>query len=65
MKCNMALWDRIVSLMIGAFMLTFAIAGGPIWFYVGVPIIACAAWGWNPLYVYFGFRTLRIREPRQ
>lgn len=62
MKCNMALWDRILRFGFGVSLLAFAIAGGPGWAYLGLVFILTSAWGFCPLYAFFKIKTLRIPQ---
>lgn len=66
MKCNAALWDRILRFILGVVLTTYAIAGGPIWAFGGIYFIFTAAWGFCPLYATLKIRTLREekRAPR-
>lgn len=55
----MALWDRVLRFLVGVLLTTYAIAGGPIWAYVGVYGLLTAAWGLCPLYAFWGIKTLK------
>jgi len=60
MLCNTAQWDRLLRFIFSIFILVYAIAGGPFWFYiVGIYLLVTAAWGLCPLYAYFRIGTLR------
>lgn len=60
MLCNVSAWDRALRLILGIFILAYAIAGGPFWFYVlGLYALATAGFGLCPLYSFFRLRTLR------
>ncbi|MEN0057935.1 MAG: DUF2892 domain-containing protein [Bdellovibrio sp.] len=59
MKCNVALWDRILRFLFGVGLTAYAIAGGPFWAYIGLYGLVTAAWGLCPTYAFFGWRTLR------
>ena len=54
---NMALWDRSLRFALGVLLLTWAVAGGPIWAYLGVLSLGTASWGLCPLYSIFKFST--------
>ncbi len=60
MRCNLALWDRILRFVIGVGLLAFAIAGGPGWTYLGLVFILTAAWGFCPAYAFLKIKTLKI-----
>ncbi|MGZ3773457.1 MAG: YgaP family membrane protein [Pseudobdellovibrionaceae bacterium] len=62
MKCNVALWDRILRFIFGVGLTTYAIAGGPFWAYIGIYGLITAAWGLCPLYAFFRIKTLRYRH---
>ncbi len=56
----MAIWDRILRFLISVLVLTYATAGGPVWFWaLGLYTLSTAAWGLCPIYSFFRFRTLR------
>ena len=57
MKINLALWDRIARYLIGFFLTTWAVAGGPWWSFFGLYLILSAAWGLCPIYGIFKIRT--------
>ena len=59
MRINLAVWDRVIRAIIGTALSGWAIAGGPLWAFVGVLIIATAAWRFDPIYALFGFTTVR------
>ena len=42
--------------------MTYAVAGGPSWSYIGIFGIVTAAWGLCPIYAYFGIRTLKDKQ---
>jgi hypothetical protein len=66
MKCNVALWDRILRFLFGVGFTAYLLAGGPIWALGGVYLLFTAAWGFCPLYATLKIRTLREekRPPR-
>ncbi len=57
MKCNLAIWDRGLRFLFGVTLLTYAIAGGPIWAYAGIYFLITASWGLCPLYIWLKIRT--------
>jgi len=60
MFCNVALWDRALRFLLALIVLTYAIAGGPYWFYIlGLYALGTAAWGICPLYAIFRLKTTR------
>ncbi|MBX7232154.1 MAG: DUF2892 domain-containing protein [Bdellovibrionales bacterium] len=50
MSCNIYWWDRIIRFVVGVLLTSYAIAGGPIWAYGGILIIATSSWGFCPIY---------------
>lgn len=61
MRINIATWDRILRLLLGVLLVAWAVAGGPWWAYVGLVLLATAAWRFCPLYAIFRIGT--TREP--
>ncbi|RYZ69805.1 MAG: DUF2892 domain-containing protein [Proteobacteria bacterium] len=59
MRINLAVWDRIIRMLLGTALLGWAIAGGPLWAYFGLVFIGTAAWKFDPIYAIFRFSTLR------
>lgn len=64
MRCNMAIWDRILRFIFGVILTAYAIAGGPFWAYIGLYGLITAGWGLCPIYAFFNTRTLRERRRR-
>ena len=60
MEKNMALWDRIVRIIVAIVFLWLAVTNGG-WYWIlgviGVIFIITSAIGFCPLYKIFGFRT--------
>ena len=54
----MAVWDRILRLFLGTALLAWAVAGGPWWAYLGLVLLATAAWRFDPIYAIFRLSTL-------
>ena len=60
MLCNLATWDRSLRFLLAVLMLSYAMAGGPGWFWVvGLYALATSGWGLCPVYSFFRIRTLR------
>lgn len=49
-EINMAVWDRVLRLLIGSLLVAWGVAGGPWWAYVGLALLATAAWRFDPVY---------------
>ncbi|MEK7357005.1 MAG: DUF2892 domain-containing protein [Bdellovibrionota bacterium] len=58
MRINMAVWDRVIRLLFGTGLVAWAIAGGPWWAYLGLALLATAAWRFCPVYGIFRLSTL-------
>lgn len=56
---NLAGWDRVVRILVGTLLLTWAVAGGPFWAYLGIPLIITGAWGFCIFYRILGIQTKR------
>jgi hypothetical protein len=54
---NVGQFDRLIRLLIGVFLVGWAVAGGPWWAYIGIIMIATAAWRFCPLYSLFRVST--------
>ena len=50
MKSNVATWDRVLRILCGIPLTAWAVAGGPWWAYLGLGLLATAAWAFSPLY---------------
>ncbi len=59
MTINIATWDRALRMIIGVALLSWAIAGGPVWAYLGLAFIITAAWRFDPIYALFRISTYR------
>ena len=58
----MALWDRLLRLILGFVGLIWAVAGGPSWGYLSIYLLATAAWGWCLVYALFRIRSAALIE---
>ena len=57
MKKNVANWDRVLRLFLGIPLTAWAVAGGPLWAYLGLGLIATSAWAYSPLYALLRMST--------
>lgn len=64
MRCNCALWDRVIRFFIGVLLTTYALIGGPFWSYFGIYFIATSGWGFCPVYAYFKFKTIKSKNKK-
>ena len=62
MKINLALWDRSLRFIFGVLFGAWAVGGGPWWAYIGLYWILTGAWGLDPLYSLFRFRTAKLED---
>lgn len=65
MKINLAGWDRALRVFLGFVLLAWAVAGGPWWAYLGLVLLATAAWRFCPIYGIFKLQTYRGPRPRK
>jgi hypothetical protein len=61
MKTNIALWDRALRFVVGTLLFAWAVAGGPWWAFLGLALMATAAWRFCPIYAFLRTGTLRSR----
>lgn len=67
MRMNVAKWDRWVRFVIGSLLVIWGAAGGPKWSYIGIVLIATAAWSFCPIYRLFRtgtYRPLKTNEEK-
>lgn len=57
MKNNVGGIDRILRLVAGLALVTWAAMGGPVWAWVGVVLVATAAMRFCPVYPLLGMNT--------
>lgn len=63
MKCNVAVWDRLLRFVLGVLLVAYVIAGGPFWAWTGLYFLGTSAWGVCAVYGILRVQTLS--EPRQ
>lgn len=59
MKCNLALWDRILRFFFGVILTIWAIVGGPIWAWFGIYLLFTSGWGLCPIYASLNIKSLK------
>ena len=59
MKTNVGTIDRIFRIVLGLALLGWAVAGGPVWAWIGVVPLATGLFRFCPLYTLLGFNTCR------
>lgn len=62
MKANVGGIDRILRIVAGTALIAWAIAGGPVWAWIGVAPLATGLLRWCPLYPLLGFTTCGKRS---
>ncbi len=63
MKANVGGIDRTVRIVVGAALIVWALAGGPVWAWIGVVPLVTGAIGWCPAYLSFGISTCKTGKP--
>ncbi|MCB0407299.1 MAG: DUF2892 domain-containing protein [Bdellovibrionales bacterium] len=58
MTKNVGFLDRSLRFIIGVTLVTWAIAGGPFWTWIGLIPLATASWGLCPLYSALGISSI-------
>lgn len=56
MKCNVSKPGQALRLLAGMVLMAWAVAGGPVWTWVGILIAATGAWRLCPLLLALGVR---------
>ncbi len=59
MKRNVGSVDRILRIVVGLALITWAVLGGPAWAWIGVLPLATGVIGWCPAYLPFGIKTCK------
>jgi len=54
---NMGSTDRLIRTIVGGALVLWALAGGPVWAWIGLIPLATAIVGWCPLYRLTGWNT--------
>ncbi|MDT8377181.1 MAG: DUF2892 domain-containing protein [Mariprofundaceae bacterium] len=57
MKANIGSVDKILRLVAGAALITWALMGGPVWAWIGVVPVVTALTNFCPAYAIFGMNT--------
>lgn len=50
MEANLSNFERTIRFILAVIMLAWAIAGGPVWAYAAIILLATASWGHCPLH---------------
>ena len=62
MKSNVGGIDKIARIVVGIALIVWAIAGGPVWAWIGVLPLATGLLGWCPAYTLFGMNTCPLSK---
>lgn len=59
MKCNVALFDRILRFFFGTILTTWAFSGGPTWSFFGIYLLFSSGWGFCIIYAILKINTIK------
>lgn len=59
MTSNVGTIDRVLRIVVGLALITWAIAGGPLWAFIGLIPLATAILKFCPAYAIFGIKTCK------
>lgn len=62
MQTNVGGIDKIARIVVGIALMVWAIAGGPLWAWIGVLPLATGLLGWCPAYTLLGIRTCPLKK---
>ncbi|MBC3869204.1 YgaP family membrane protein [Undibacterium oligocarboniphilum] len=62
MKVNVGSIDRIVRIIVGLALIGWALAGGPLWAWIGIVPLATSLVGICPLYSILGLNTCGLKN---
>ena len=62
MNTNVGGIDRIVRAVIGIALIIWALAGGPVWAWIGVVPLATSLFKFCPLYTLIGFNSCAAKK---
>ena len=59
MKSNVGRTDKVLRILLGLALIAWALAGGPVWAWVGLVPLATGLFNFCPLYALLGMNTCR------
>lgn len=59
MKKNVGGIDKGIRILVGVVLIAWALAGGPVWAWIGILPLFTGLVGWCPAYLPFGLRTCK------
>ena len=62
MKTNVGGVDRILRIVAGIALILWALAGGPLWAWIGIVPLGTALFGFCPLYPLLGMNTCAAKK---
>lgn len=62
MQKNVGGIDKSVRILVGIALLVWAIAGGPVWAWIGILPLATGLLGWCPAYTLLGIRSCPLKK---
>ena len=62
MQMNVGGIDKIARIVVGIALIVWAIAGGPVWAWIGVLPLATGLLGWCPAYTLLGIKTCPLKK---
>lgn len=62
MQKNVGNIDKIARIVVGIALIVWAIAGGPVWAWIGVVPLATGLLGWCPAYTLLGIRSCPLKK---
>ena len=54
--------DRILRIVVGIALIVWALAGGPVWAWIGILPLATGLFSWCPAYKLIGANTCPLRK---
>jgi hypothetical protein len=62
MQKNVGGIDKIARIVVGIALIVWALAGGPVWAWIGVLPLATGLLGWCPAYTLLGIKTCPMKK---
>lgn len=62
MKSNVGRTDKVLRILLGLALIAWALAGGPVWAWVGLVPLATGLFNFCPLYALLGIDSGRARR---
>jgi len=62
MQKNVGGIDKIARILVGIALIIWALAGGPVWAWIGVMPLATGLLGWCPAYTLLGMNTCPLNK---